>query len=114
MNDRDFRSHARHLLIAWAALILLMLASLGSAYLSLGMANAIAGVVIATIKTGIVVALFMGLARAPAVLRIVAAVALATWCIMLALSGVDRLTRASEPASFQPPGQVAPQLEERR
>ena len=37
MNDRDFRRHARHLLLAWIALIALMLASLGSAYVPLGM-----------------------------------------------------------------------------
>jgi cytochrome c oxidase subunit IV len=113
MNDLDFRRHVRHLLLAWIALIALMLCSLGSAYLSLGIGNAIAGIAIAIIKSAIVVALFMGLVRAHALVRIVAATALGTWLILLALGGLEQLTRAKEPARMQPPRQVAPMLEER-
>jgi cytochrome c oxidase subunit IV len=61
-TDR-FRRRARHLLWAWLALIALMLTSLGSAYLRLGPWNPVAGLVIAAIKTSIVLGLFMGLAR---------------------------------------------------
>jgi caa(3)-type oxidase subunit IV len=106
MNDRDFRRHARHLLFAWIALIALMLASFGSAYLNLGIGNALAGFAIAVIKSAIVVALFMGLVRAGALLRIVAATALATFCILLVLGGLEQATRPDQPAVYQQPQQL--------
>jgi cytochrome c oxidase subunit 4 len=106
MNDRDFHRHARHLLIAWVALIALMLASLGSAYVPLGIGNALTGVAIAIVKSAIVVTLFMGLGRAGALLRIVAAVALATWCILLVLGGLEQATRPEQPAVYQQPEQL--------
>ena len=106
MNDRDFRRHARHLLLAWLALIALMLASLGSAYVPLGIGNALAGLAIALVKSAIVVGLFMGIARSGALLRIVAAVALATWCILLVLGGLEQATRPDQPAAFQEPQQL--------
>jgi caa(3)-type oxidase subunit IV len=108
MNDAAFSRELRWLLIAWAALIALMLASLGSAYLHLGAGNAATGVVIAVIKSAIVVALFMRLARASALLRIVAAAALVIWLLMVGLSGVDFATRRDEPALTQPPQQLPP------
>ena len=114
MNDLQFRRHARHLLLAWVALLLLMLASLGSAYVPLGMGNAFIGAGIAVLKSAIVAALFMGLWGAGALLRIVAATALATWCILLALGGLDATQRPRAPAAVQQPRQVPPQLEEAR
>ena len=114
MNDRQFRRHAVHLLLAWAALIALMLASLGSAYVPLGIMNGLIGTGIAIVKSAIVVALFMGLWRAGALLRIVAAAALGTWCLLLALGGLDQTQRAGEPAQVQPPQQVAPAFQEKR
>jgi len=114
MNDLQFRRHARHLLLAWAALVLLMLASLGSAYVPLGQANAWIGVLIAIVKSAIVVSLFMGLWSAGALLRIVAATGLATWCILLALGGLDAMERPRAPAPVQAPQQVAPQLQQPR
>ena len=113
MNDLEFRRHVRHLFLAWIALIVLMLASLGSAYLSLGIGNAAAGIGIAILKSAIVVALFMGLWSAGAVLRVVAATALATWCVLLALGGLDETQRPREPARYQVPQQLAPQIQER-
>ena len=106
MNDRDFRRHVRHLVLAWLALIALMLASLGSAYLSLGIGNALAGLGIALVKAAIVAGLFMGLARAGALLRIVAAVAVATLCILLVLGGLEQATRPAQPAAYQQPEQL--------
>jgi len=106
MNDAEFRRHIRHLALAWIALIALMLTSLGSAYLPLGIGNALAGFAIAIVKSAIVVALFMGLARAGALLRIVAAVALATFCILLVLGGLEQATRPEQPAAFQQPQQL--------
>lgn len=108
MNDLQFRRHARHLLIAWIALIALMLASLGSAYLKLGAGNAVASIGIAVLKAAIIAAVFMGLAAGASTIRIVAATALGTWLIMLGLGSVDALTRARAPASMQPPHQFEP------
>jgi cytochrome c oxidase subunit 4 len=106
MNDTQFKRHALQLLLAWLALLALMFASLGSAYLSLGIGNAIAGIAIAVVKSAIVLLLFMGLARASAMVRIVAATALCTWLLLVALSGVDYATRPHEPAAFQTPRQL--------
>lgn len=107
MNEQDFKRRTRRIGIAWVALLALMLASLGSAYLSLGVGNLIAGLVIATIKSAIVVVLFMGLARSSTMVRIVAATAVATWFVLAALSGLDYATRPHEPAVYQHPAQLA-------
>jgi cytochrome c oxidase subunit IV len=106
MNDLQFKQHALKLLLAWLALLALMFASLGSAYLSLDAGNAIAGIAIAVVKSAIVLLLFMGLARASPVVRIVAATALGTWLLLIALSGVDYATRPAEPAIYQLPMQL--------
>jgi cytochrome c oxidase subunit IV len=106
-HDIDrFRRRARHLLLAWFALIALMLTSLGSAYLHLGLWNPVAGLVIAAIKASIVLALFMGLARAGALLRIVAAAGVAMLALLFGLSGVDYATRARDLSTMQPPQQL--------
>jgi cytochrome c oxidase subunit IV len=108
MNEQQFRQRRKHVAIAWVALLALMLASLGSAYLSLGVGNLVAGLVIAAIKSAIVVVLFMGLARSSAMVRIAAVTALATWALLAGLSGVDYATRPNEPAVYQSPAQLAP------
>ena len=89
-------------------MLALMFTSLGSAYLSLGVGNALAGLGIAVLKSAIVVAVFMGLARGPAVLRIVAATALATWLVLISLSAIDYATRPRDPAAYQAPAQAWP------
>jgi cytochrome c oxidase subunit IV len=101
-----FRRRALHLLLAWLALIALMLTSLGSAYLRLGPWNPAAGLAIAAIKSSIVLWLFMGLVRAGALLRIVAAAGVAMLALLFGLSGVDYATRARDPAAMQPPQQL--------
>jgi cytochrome c oxidase subunit IV len=108
MNEQDFKRRTRRIAIAWVALLALMLASLGSAYLSLGIGNLVAGLVIAAAKSAIVVVLFMGLARSSAMVRIAAATAVATWFVLAALSGVDYATRPHEPAAYQSPAQLEP------
>ena len=108
MNEHAFRRRRQRIAIAWVALLALMLASLGSAYLSLGPGNLIAGLAIAAIKSAIVVVLFMGIARSSAMVRIAAATALATWLVLVALSSVDYATRPHEPAAFQQPRQLQP------
>jgi cytochrome c oxidase subunit 4 len=101
MTDSEFRRHGRRLLAAWVALIALMLASLGSAYVPLGAGNLVAGLAIALVKATIVAALFMGLARESALLRLVGGLALATLALLIGLSGIDYATRPAAPAPFQ-------------
>ena len=106
MTDESFRRQVRRLALAWVALIVLMLASLASAYIPLGPGNVIAGLAIAALKSAIVVALFMRLVDASAMIRIVAAIAVAFWLLLAGLSGVDYATRPRAPAPFQAPAQV--------
>jgi cytochrome c oxidase subunit IV len=106
MSGSDFKRQRRRIVVAWLALLVLMLSSLGSAYLSLGTGNLVAGLVIATVKSTIVAMLFMGLAKASTMVRIAAGTALATWFLLVALSGVDYATRPHEPAPYQTPAQV--------
>jgi len=101
MSDSEFRRHGLRLLAAWAALIVLMLLSLGSAWLPLGLGNVVLGVAIAATKAGIVAALFMGLAREPALLRLVGGFALGTLLLLIGLSGIDYATRPAAPAAYQ-------------
>ena len=61
---------ARRLALVWLALLALMLASLGSAYVPLGLGNVVAGLAIAGVKAGLVIACFMRLGRAPAITRL--------------------------------------------
>jgi len=94
--------------LAWALLLALLLTSLGSAYVPLGGFNPAIGLLIAAIKSAIVVVLFMRLGRGPALARLAAAVAVATLALLFTLSGVDFATRSSEPASMQQPQQLRP------
>jgi len=113
INDserRGFGAEVGGLAITWLCLILLMLASLGSAYLDLGVGNILAGILIATVKTALVGWVFMQLRRASAMSRIAAAIGLATLLLLMALTMVDYGTRASAPAAWQSPQQVAPGL----
>ena len=106
MNGTSLRHHVRAIAGAWAALIALMLASLGSAYLRLGVGNLAVGLAIAVVKAAIVSWLFMRLRTSSAMVRIVGATALATLLLLFALSSVDYATRPAEPAAFQPPRQA--------
>ena len=107
----DFARRARNLAFVWLALIALMLASLGSAYLRLGVGNLIAGLAIATIKSGLVAWCFMELRRASVMSRIAAAVGLAMLLLLMALGMLDYATRRSQQAAWQSPQQIAPLLE---
>ncbi|MCK9686282.1 cytochrome C oxidase subunit IV family protein [Scleromatobacter humisilvae] len=107
-EDRRFARTARTLGLAWIALLALMLASLGSAYLKLGPWNMVGGLVIAAIKAAIVAWLFMRLREAGPLIRLVAVVGLGVWGILIALSGVDYETRALTPAAVQRPQQLLP------
>jgi cytochrome c oxidase subunit 4 len=91
---------------AWAALLGLMLLSLGSAYLRLGPWNMVAGLVIAAIKSAIVVWLFMRMRTSGPLIRLAAAAGLGVLAILFGLSGVDYATRAQTPSSVQRPQQL--------
>lgn len=106
MATADLRRRGTRIVAAWIALIVLMLTSLGSAYVPLGPWNLVAGVAIATVKSLIVLALFMDLLRAPALLRIAAGIGFALLALLFGLSGVDYATRVSPPAAMQRPAQV--------
>lgn len=101
-----WRRRSLGIAVAWLALVALMLASLASAYVPLGAWNLVIGVAIATLKSAIVLAVFMGLARGPALLRVVAALGFAGLALLFTLSGVDYATRAVSPAPMQQPAQV--------
>lgn len=113
-SGRDFAREARRLLLAWLALITLLLSSLGSAYLSLGAFNPVLSIGIALFKSAIVVWLFMQMKKASALVRLAAASGLAMLTLLAGLTGVDYATRASTPAVMQPPQQLSPLLEEKR
>ena len=102
----SFARTARTTAVVWLALLLLMLASLGSAYLKLGPWNMVAGLAIAAIKASLVAWLFMRLRESGPLLRGVAVVGLGIWFILLALSGVDYETRHLTPVAVQQPQQL--------
>jgi cytochrome c oxidase subunit IV len=101
-----FARTARTTAFVWVALLALMLASLGSAYLKLGAFNMVAGLAIAAIKAALVAWLFMRLREAGPLIRLVAVVGLGVWLILIGLSGVDYATRTSTPAGVQRPQQL--------
>ena len=103
-----FARAARTTGVVWLALLALMLASLGSAYLKLGPWNLAAGLAIATIKAALVAWLFMRLREAGALIRLVAVAGLGAWFILVALGGVDYATRSRTPAAVQQPQQLLP------
>lgn len=103
-----FARRARRLLLAWLALIALMLASLGSAYLPLHGWNAVIGLGVAAVKAGIVLWCFMRLGDASALMRIAAAAALFALALLFGLSELDDATRSVESATVQQPRQIAP------
>jgi len=106
IHSRDFNRSARAIAAAWFALIALMLASLGSAYLKLGPWNMMAGLAIAAVKSAIVAWLFMRLRESGALIRLVALAGLGVWFILLALSGVDYETRHVTRSTLQAPQQL--------
>jgi cytochrome c oxidase subunit 4 len=107
-----FRSAVLKLSGVWLMLILLMLLSLGSAYLSLGAGNCIAGLLIAALKSALVLTFFMRLGNTPALIRIVIATAALALLLLFTLSGVDYATRIIYRAPWQTPLQrPAPDLD---
>lgn len=103
-----FVRERRTIAFTWIALLLLMLTSLGSAYLRLGPWNMVTGLVVAGIKAALVAWLFMRLRESGPLIRLAAVAGLGAWCILLVLSGVDYATRTLTPADVQRPQQLPP------
>jgi cytochrome c oxidase subunit 4 len=107
-HGADFPRALRGMVGAWLALVALMLASLGSAYLALGDGNVAVGLAIACVKALIVAWSFMQLRRAPGVTRTAAGLGLALVLLLSGLSGLDYATRRTTTAPWQVPHQLAP------
>lgn len=92
--------HAQHTelawrgpVLAWAALIVLFLLNLGSAYLSLGVGNVAVNLVIAAVMAGVLAVFLMDLQNAQALIRLVAIAGLFWMILMFSLTFSDYLTR---------------------
>jgi cytochrome c oxidase subunit 4 len=107
-SQRALRQEVHRVARVWLLLVLLLLTSLGSAYVPLGVGNSIAGLVIAAMKASLVVWFFMRLGDAAAITRIAIATAALVLFLLSGLSGVDYATRVVYRAPWQTPNQ-APQ-----
>jgi cytochrome c oxidase subunit 4 len=107
-DDPRFVRRVRALGLTWLALIVLMLLSLGSAWLKLGVFNMVAGLAIAAVKTALVVWLFMCLRDAGPLIRLTAVAGVGALAILFGLSGVDYATRTITPSQLQRPQQLLP------
>lgn len=102
------RRAARPLLLVWLALMALLFASLGSAYLPIGRLNLIAGLVIAAVKIVFIVRWFMRLDRSPVWSAVAALVALTALALLGGLTAFEGATRPNDPAVWQAPQQLPP------
>lgn len=109
MNGVKRRPYGRNLLV-WAALLALLAATAGSAFLALGAWNAVINFAIAGLKALLVAAFFMHLRDAGALVRLAAAVAAFMLVLLFALASTDYLNRRMHAAPWQTPRQVHPVL----
>lgn len=84
---------ARTYVLVWVALIVLLLVTLGSAYVQLGRLNSAINLAVAVVKALLVVFFFMHLRSSHSVLRIVAAAGFFWLAILIGLSLTDFLAR---------------------
>jgi len=96
-QDRVLRGTA----LAWLALLALMLTSLASAWLPIGRWHLAVGVLIAALKSAIVLGRFMRLRHAGALVRSVAVAGGFTLALLFALTGLEDATRLVAPAPVQ-------------
>lgn len=83
----------RRPLLIWFALLVLLAATVGSAYIPLGVGNGIVNYTIAAAKAALVLVFFMHLDRARALLRLAALSGLFWVLFLFSLSFGDYLTR---------------------
>jgi len=79
--------------LIWAALLLLLVLSLALAYVPMGFFTPTAGIVIALVKAGLVILLFMELARSKALIQLAAMAGVVFLAAMFALTLADALSR---------------------
>jgi cytochrome c oxidase subunit IV len=79
--------------LIWAALVLLLMLSLGLAYVPMGLFTPTAGILIAFLKAGLVILLFMELATAKPLIRLAALSGIVFLAGMFALTLADVLAR---------------------
>jgi cytochrome c oxidase subunit 4 len=79
--------------LIWAALMLLLALTLVLAYVPMGLFTPAAGIVIALAKAGLVIMLFMELAKARPLIRLVATAGIVFLAVLFALTLADVLSR---------------------
>jgi cytochrome c oxidase subunit 4 len=79
--------------LIWAALVLLLMLSLGLAYVPMGLFTPAAGIVIAVIKAGLVILLFMELATSKPLIRLAALAGIVFLAALFVLTLADVLAR---------------------
>jgi len=84
----------------WAALVLLLAATTGAAFLPLGRLNLFVALAIAAAKALLVLIVFMELRRSSGLVRAFAAAGFFWLAIMLTLTSADYLTRRDAPAAW--------------
>lgn len=102
------RKQDKSFVIVWVALLVLLAATAGSAFLRLGAWNSVLNLVIAAAKAALVLLFFMRLRASHVLVRLAAVTGVATLAILFALSGSDYATRRPAPAPWQAPAQIAP------
>lgn len=80
-------------LIVWTVLLLLLAATVGSAFVPLGAFNGIINIGIAAAKTGLILLFFMKLGSSSALLRLAALAGVFWLTFMFLLTAGDYLTR---------------------
>jgi cytochrome c oxidase subunit 4 len=85
----------RAIWLAWAALLVLLCATVGGAFLPLGDGNLVLALTIAAAKAGIVVFVFMELGRGPRLTWVLAGAGVFWLMILFTLAGTDLATRAA-------------------
>jgi cytochrome c oxidase subunit 4 len=100
----------RPLILTWLALMALLAATAGIAWLPLGWINTAVSLGIALAKALLVAFVFMRLRSAHGLLRLTALAGIVTLFLLFGLAGADYATRAAAPAPWQPPATVAPRL----
>lgn len=101
------RKQDKSFVIVWVALLVLLAATTGSAFIPLGAWNGVLNLVIAAAKAALVLLFFMRLRAGHVLVRLAAVTGIATLAILFALSGSDYATRRSAPAPWQAPAQIA-------
>ncbi len=103
MNEGESRPAYRRSMLVWAALMVLLLLTFGSAYLKLGAWNSAINLAIAVAKALLVALFFMHLRRGSNLVRIFAVTALVTLALLFGLSHADYATRGIHWAPWQTP-----------